>query len=477
MKLIKNYLYNAAYQLLTLILPLITAPYISRVLGPKGVGEFSFTYSIITWFTLITSIGIAYYGDRQVAYVRNDRYLLSKTFYELQIIKIVMTIISLMIFIIFINIYQQYTFLLWLQTINIFSSAIDISWLYMGLENFKITVTRNTIVKVLTVILIFSCIHDSSDTWLYIIIVALANFLGNLTLWPSLKKILVRVNIKDIHPFKHLGESLILFLPSIATKIYLNLNKTMLGVIAGATAAGFYQNSDNLVQIVISIVTATGTVVLPHAANEFSKGNFNKIKELLYNSFDFISFLAFPMAFGLAGIANHLSILFYGSKFAPVGPIMMLESIIIILVGWSNTVGIQYLLPMKKTADYTRSLVISAVFSMVVSIPLILVWGLYGAMITTVLSEGIVTLYQLFIVRNEIKISLLFKDVPKFLIASSIMFICVFYTSNQVTGFVSLFLNVILGIVIYFTIVFILKPNIVIKIKPILKKLILKNFL
>ena len=101
MKLIKNYFYNVSYQILTLILPLITAPYISRTLGPKGVGQYSFTYSIITWFILITNIGLAYYGDRQVAYVRDNKYELSKTFYELQIVKITMTILAMVIFIIF----------------------------------------------------------------------------------------------------------------------------------------------------------------------------------------------------------------------------------------------------------------------------------------------------------------------------------------------------------------------------------------
>lgn len=469
MKLIKNYLYNASYQLLTLILPLITAPYVSRVLGPKGVGNYSFTYSIITWFTLITSIGIAYYGDREVAYVRDDKYELSKTFYELQILKICMTIVSLIVFIIFINLYHHYTFLLWLQVINILASTVDISWLYMGLENFKITVMRNTIVKIATVILIFTFVRNQNDTWLYILVIALANFLGNLTLWPTLRKILIKVNFKVLHPFAHLRESLLLFLPSIATKVYLNLNKTVLGVIVGATAAGFYQNSDNLVQIVISIVTATGTVVLPRAANEFSKGNHQKIKDLLYTSFDFISFLVFPMALGLAAISNRLAVLFYGNKFAPVGPVMMLESIIIIFVGWSNAIGIQYLLPMNRTSDYTKSLVISAIFSICISLPLIVTWGLHGAMLTTVLSEGIVTLYQLFIVRHEIKLTRLFYDVPKFFIASLVMFICVFVIGKQFTTFIMLLVAILIGMIIYTIMIIILRPKILDNMKNILK--------
>ena len=461
MKLIKNYFYNVCYQMLVLILPLITAPYISRTLGPKGVGQYSFTYSIITWFTLITSIGIAYYGDRQVAYVRDNKYQLSKTFYELQIIKITMTVISMVIFIAFINIYHRYTFLLCLQAINILASTIDISWLYMGLENFKVTVMRNTLVKIASVILIFAFVHEESDTWLYVFILAISSFLGNLTLWPELRKFLVPVDFKKLKPYSHLRESLVLFLPSIATRIYLNLNKTILGIIVGSTAAGFYQNSDNLIQMIISVVTATGTVVLPRAANEYARGNYDAIKHMLYKSFNFISFLAFPMAFGVAGIALKLSTFFYGSKFAPVGPVMIIESIVIILVAWSNAIGIQYLLPMKRTKDYTRSLVISAIFSMILSTPLIYFGRLHGSMIVTVLSEGIVTLYQLVIVHNEINLKKLFKDIPKFLLASLVMFVVVFSINKYwYFNLFSMITEVIIGIIIYMFVIMVLRPTI-----------------
>lgn len=356
MKTIKNYLYNASYQLLLLILPLITAPYVSRTIGPKGIGQYSFTYSIITWFVMITNIGIAYYGDRQIAYVRNDRYKLSKTFWELQIIKIMMTIISVVLFVVFIFIYRRYTFLLWLQAINILASMVDISWLYMGLEDFKITVTRNTLVKISSVLFIFLFIHNSNDTWLYTLVLALSVLFGNLTLWTRLRIILVPIKLSTLRPFRHLSESLLLFFPTIAPMIYLTLNKTMLGVLDGSTATGFYTNADTLIKLILAIVTATGTVVLPKAANEYAKGRRENIKKMLYSSFDFVSFIAFPMAFGIAAIALKLSTFFYGKNFAPVGPVMMIESVVIVVIAWSNAIGIQYLLPTNQTFQYTKSL-------------------------------------------------------------------------------------------------------------------------
>lgn len=459
MKVIKNYLYNASYQLLALVLPIITAPYVSRTLGPKGVGQYSFTYSIITWFTLITSIGIAYYGDRQVAYVRNDRQKLSQTFWELQVIKLCMTALSLVAFLILLSFYHQYTLLLWLQAICIIASTVDISWLYMGLEDFKVTVVRNTIVKVLSAISIFIFVHNHQDTWKYVLILSLSLFLANLTLWPSLRKFLVPVRWDSLRPFVHLRESLVLFLPSIATKVYLTLNKTVLGLVAGATAAGFYNNSDTLVQMVIAIVTATGTVVLPHAASEFAKGNIEAIREMLYKSFNFVSFISIPMAFGIAAIALRLSEFFYGNGFAPVGPVMMIEALVVVLVAWSNAIGIQYLLPMKRTNEYTRTLVTSAIVSTIINFPLIKLWGLHGAMITTVISEGVVTAYQLWIVHEEFDFKRLFQDIPKYMVAGLIMFMIVFWMNITINfNFLTMIIEILLGIVLYIVALLILRP-------------------
>lgn len=472
MKIIKNYLYNASYQLLLLILPIVTAPYVSRTIGPKGVGQYSFTYSIITWFVMITNIGIAYYGDRQIAYVRNDHYKLSKTFWELQSLKFIISIISIFFFIAFVYTYKRYTLLLWLQAINILASMIDISWFYVGLEDFKITVTRNTLVKISSLIAIFLFIHNSNDTWLYTLILALSTLLGNFTLWPRLRKILIPVKLKALHPYQHLRESILLFFPTIAPMIYLTLSKTILGILDGSTATGFYTNADTLIKTTLAVVTATGTVILPKAANEYAKGKSENIKKMLYTSFDFVSFLAFPMAFGIAAISLKLSVFFYGKGFAPVGPVMMIESIVIVAIAWSNAIGIQYLLPTNQTFKYTKSLIISTIFSIVASFPMIYFWGLPGAMLTTVFSEVLVTVYQLFTVRHEIKLGRLFINVPKFMISSMVMFIIVFCMNLYWEfNFITMIVEVLIGIVSYLLMIFITRPTIINKVKIMFKSI------
>ena len=315
MKVVRNYLYNAGYQILALIIPFVTAPYISRTLKPHGVGIYADTNAWIQWFVLIASIGIALYGNREIAYVRDDREKMSRTFWEIQIVKLVMTVVAYIALCLFLGIYTQYTKFMWIQSLNVFAAAIDISWFYMGIEDFKRTVIRNTLVKLMSLVLILGFVRTPNDVGLYIFLTAFSVILGNLTLWPRLRVLLVRIKFNSLKPFRHFKPSLALFVPQIATQVYLILNKNMLGIFEGSTAVGFYNNSDSLVKMILALVTATGTVMLPHVASEFSKGNNSAIKNMLYSSFDFISFLSVAMAFGLAGVGLHAVPYFYGRGF------------------------------------------------------------------------------------------------------------------------------------------------------------------
>ncbi len=470
MKVVRNYLYNAGYQILALIIPLITAPYISRTLKPHGVGIYADTNAWIQWFVLIASIGIALYGNREIAYVRDDKEKMSRTFWEIQIVKLVMTLVAYIALVIFLRIYTKYTWYIWVQSINILAATLDISWLYMGLEDFKRTVIRNTGVKILSLVLILTFVKTPNDVALYIFLTGFSILLGNLTLWPRLRIILMRVKLSSLRPLRHLKPSLALFVPQIATQIYLILNKNMLGIIVNSTAVGYYNNSDSLVKMVLALVTATGTVMLPHVASEFAKGNKEAINEMLYSSFDFVSFLSVAMAFGLAAVGLHGVPYFYGEGFAPVGPAIMIESAVIVIIGWSNAIGIQYLLPTDRVKEFSTSVIIGAVVNFILNFPLMELWGLKGAMISTVLSEAMVTGYQFWTIRNEIEYKRLFTNIWKYLLSGLIMFIPVSWLDRNLhTGVFSILLEVVVGILVYLLMILILKPTILTKTKSLLK--------
>ncbi|PLA77489.1 flippase [Ligilactobacillus agilis] len=470
MKVVRNYLYNAGYQILALIIPLITAPYISRTLKPHGVGIYADTNAWIQWFVLIASIGIALYGNREIAYVRDDKEKMSRTFWEIQIVKLVMTLVAYIALVIFLQIYTKYTWYIWVQSINILAATLDISWLYMGLEDFKRTVIRNTGVKILSLVLILTFVKTPNDVALYIFLTGFSILLGNLTLWPRLRIILTRVKLSSLRPLRHLKPSLALFVPQIATQIYLILNKNMLGIIVNSTAVGYYNNSDSLVKMVLALVTATGTVMLPHVASEFAKGNKEAINEMLYSSFDFVSFLSVAMAFGLAAVGLHGVPYFYGEGFAPVGPAIMIESAVIVIIGWSNAIGIQYLLPTDRVKEFSTSVIIGAVVNFILNFPLMELWGLKGAMISTVLSEAMVTGYQFWTIRNDIEYKRLFTNIWKYLLSGLIMFIPVSWLDRNLhTGVFSILLEVVVGILVYLLMILILKPTILTKTKSLLK--------
>lgn len=337
MKIIRNYLYSVGYQLLIMIVPLITTPYVNRVLGPHGIGINTYTNTIIQYFILFGGFGIALYGNRQIAYVRENPFELTKTFWEIQVVHTIGILAASFIFFIYLICFARYKWYMTLQFINLVAAAFDISWFFQGLENFKITVLRNTIIKLCCIVLIFSFIHSKNDIWLYILIYALSTFLGNLTLWPSLRKNLkMHIKIADLKPWIHFLPTLELFIPEVAVQIYQTLNKTMLGMIVSTNASGYYYNSDTIIKMLLGLVTALSSVMLPHVANRFSNGQLENVKKVTYLSFNIISCVAIALMFGIASISFKFAPLFFGKSFTIVGKAMMLESPVIYFAGLST---------------------------------------------------------------------------------------------------------------------------------------------
>lgn len=472
MLIIKNFLYNVGYQIFVLIIPIITVPYISRVLGSEGVGVSAFTNSIIQYFVLFGSIGINLYGNRAIAYCRDDKEKMSQVFWEIAILRFISVGISYILFLsmlFFVDGYKEYFVY---QSILILAAGIDISWFFMGNEDFKKTVLRNAVVKIVSLFSIFTFVKTKEDIGIYILIISLSIFLGNLTLWPYLKNIVYKPDIHNINLIKHIKPSLSLFIPQVATQVYLILNKTMLGFMEGVQSTGYYESSDKIVKIVLAIVTATGTVMLPRVANTFASGNIKKVNQYLYKSFDFVSLICFPMAFGLSAIAPKFSVWFLGNEFRITGNLISILSFVIIWIGWSNVLGTQYLLPTNKTKYFTFSVTVGAVINLVLNLLFIPLFGIYGAVFSTVISEFMVTLTQIFFVRKYISVYDLFKEKWKYLLASSMMFIVIRYVNNVTDmNFIMLTVQVLLGLIVYIILIYALKATITTEIKNIMKKI------
>lgn len=453
MKVIKNYLYNAGYQLLVMVVPLITTPYINRVLGPYGIGIYTYTYTIIQYFIIFGGLGISLYGNRQIAYVRNNPYEMVKNFWEIEIVRIVAILAVTILFFIYLIFFAKYKLYMLLQFINLFSVAFDVSWFFQGIEDFRITFIRNTIIKICFIILIFTLIHKRNQIGTYIIIYGLSTFIGNLTLWPEMKKHLkYRVHISDLQPSSHVLPTIWLFIPEIAVQIYQALNKTMLGAIVSTNSAGFYYDSDIIIKTILGLITALSGVMLPHIANTFSKGQLNNVKKLTYISFNLATALISALMFGIASISIKFAPLFFGHPFTIVGKAMLLESPVIYFAGLSSILGAQFLIPTNQVKQYTASLTLGALVSIFLNIILIPSFHLFGAIVSTVFSEVAVLFYQVRFIRrtNQLNINKLFDETFKYLFSGFLMFLVVFYLNYHLhTTILAILFEIIIGIVIY----------------------------
>lgn len=451
MKVIKNYLYNAGYQILNMIIPLITVPYISRVLGAHNVGINEYTNSWVTFFYLMGQMGITLYGNREVAYHRDDLYERSRTFWGVEALQLLTVSSAFIMYLVAVFLFST-TFkeFFLLQAIWIIATGVDISWYFMGLEEFRITVVRNTLVKIASLILIFTIVKTDQDLGKYILILGCSQLVGNLTLWPYLRGNIVWVKIRKWHPFKHFYPALLLFIPTITTQVYLVLNRLMLGRMSTQVDLGNFGQADKIVKFALALVTATGTVMLPHVANKFAKGDIKGVRDSLYSSFDFVSAISIPMMFGLMAIAKKFGPWFLGDQFVLAGQVIFLEAPIIVLIAWSNVTGTQYLMPVNRVKEYTTSVTIGAISNVVFNFVLISKWGASGAALATVGSEFLVAFSQLFMIRKTISRRKLFTGQWKYIICGFTMFIIVNRICMMIKMTIAnLFLEVVIGIVVY----------------------------
>ena len=477
MQILKNFLYNVSYQILVLLLPLITVPYVSNVLGAKGIGDYAFTFANTQYFILFGMIGVTLYGNRQIAYVRNNKEKLKNTFYSIYLVQLSTMTISSILFLIFTFIFNEglYRLLYLVQGINVLASLIDISWLFMGLEQFKKTVVRNSLVKLISFASIFIFVKDIDDLVKYTLILALANFLGNLTFWFYVPSSVGLINIKIEKISIHIRAAIALFIPQIAIQVYLLLSRTLLGIFTDTVQVGYYENSQKLVKIALAIATSIGTVMMPKISNTVATGDMDKVKYYIKNSFFFINFISIPLTFGLLGITKELSPWFFGKEFEGIDILVIISSVIIISISWANVFGDQLLVPLNKIKEFTFSVTVGAIVNLVLNLILLKSMGSIGASITTVLAEITVTATQMYILRKFLNIKELVKSIIIFFPAAIIMFVIVRAIGGYMgAGLLTNIVQVLVGAFIYLIVLILLfrvfyKENIVYYIKKMIK--------
>lgn len=444
----KNFLYNVIYQILIFIIPLILTPYISRVLGVRNIGVYSYTYSIISYFMLFAMLGINNHASRNIAKCFENKEKLSYTFCSIYSFQLICFFISNVAYIIFLLIFHyKYKNIMLVQSLFLVSSLFDINWLFFGLEKFKITISRNILIKVLSMILVFIFVKSPNDLWKYTLIMSGSTLLSQLYLWIFVRKEIIFVHVSKKEILSNLKPCLILFIPIISYSIYRIMDKTMLGSISNSIELGNYESAEKIINIPISFITALGTVMLPH----MSKISKEKLKKNIYSSFELSFFFVCPIFIFLEIIAGNFSSIFFGSGFKKTEYIIRIMMFTTLFSAISNIVRTNYLIPTKKDAIYVKSTIYGATANLILNVIFIKKYGAYGACIGTIAAELILMIYQSYHARDIIDFFRVFKLFVKYLSKSIMVGLPVWLIElSPLNSMVKLVSQVIITIILYF---------------------------
>lgn len=448
----KNFMYNSIYQIMIMFIPLITTPYISRVLGASGVGTYSYAYSIANYYVLFIMLGLNNYGNRSIAKARDNKIELEKTFWSIYIMQFILGVVFNIIYLLYCFTFSSNFYVSLAVSFYVISACFDVNWFFFGLEKFKLTVIRNTIIKILTTVCIFIFVRKSTDILIYCSIMTIGLLVSQLALWPYILKNInfYKPTVKEITV--HIKPNLFLFLTVIAVSLFKIMDKVMLGIMTTTTEVGYYESAERIIAIPTALITSLGTVMLPRMTNMISNNN-SQDKKLIYWSMLFAMFISTSMCFGIMGVSKEFVPLFYGNGFEKCIDLFIILLPTCIFMAFANVIRTQYLLPHQMDKDYVISAFLGAGVNLTINWILIPFYGCIGAAIGTFFAEAIVCLYQAYAVRNYLPIRKYFHKSLYFIFAGLIMYLIIFNINvGNLSIFINLLIKILVGIVLYFVV-------------------------
>lgn len=400
-----NFIMNAILTMSSFIFPLITFPYVSRILMPSGVGKVNFATSVINYFSMIAQLGIPTYGIRACARVRDDREKLTRTAHELLFINIVMSIISYLgLFIALLTVprLQSERLLYVIVSFTIILTTIGMEWIYKALEQYTYITVRSLIFKFISVVAMLLLIHSKSDYLLYGAISIFAASASNIFNFINVHKYIGLRPVGNYNVRQHLKPVMIFFSMSVATTVYTNLDTVMLGFMKNDAEVGYYTAAVKIKNILVSIVTSLGTVLLPRASYYIQKGEIDQFKFLSKKALNFVCLLATPLVIYFILYAKQGIFLLSGKAYGPAVLPMQLIMFTVLFIGMSNITGIQILVPLGYERIVLYSVISGAITDLVINFILIPELASSGAAIGTLVAEAVVLIVQYFSVRKQI---------------------------------------------------------------------------
>lgn len=461
-----NFIMNFILTLSNLIFPIITFPYVSRILQADGTGRISFVTSIVAYFTMFGMLGIPNYGIRQCSKVRENKKELSKNVKEIFVINTVAMIVATVLYIIAILLVPRLAedrILFFINIITLVFNLLGMEWVYRALEKYQYITLRSILFKLISLILMFLLIKDSNDVVIYGVITIVASVGSNVLNFINIRKY-VDFKVEDkLDYIKHIKPIMSFFVLTVATTVYTNLDVVMLGFIKDNIEVGYYNAAVKIKSILVSLVTSLGTVLLPRLSYYVAQNNVKEFERLTKKALDFIWLSSIPLCIYFTIKASDSILFLSGTGFD--GAVIPMQVVMptLVFIGISNLIGIQIFVPMDKERYVVESVVVGAIVNMVINSLLIPQYGATGAAIGTVVAEFFVAIYQWLKIREFMQQVVDIKTVAKIIFAVVISSIVIIILPLYNNTFINLVLSSIAFFIIYILMLIVLKETAVLE--------------
>lgn len=421
-----NFVWNTSYQVVRILTPLITTPYLARVLGSEALGTYSYTYTVGAYFTYFCMLGLQQYGNREIARCRDDYGARSRTFCSIFAMQLGISALVVVAYLAYVFLLSGPLFacsLVW--TIWVAAEAVDVSWFYYGMEEFKAITIRNLLVRLALIACIFAFVHSTSDLVIYCGLQAGTFAVNSAILWTLLHGKVSFVKPERREVLAHVKPNLVLFAPIIAISIYTQLNEIILGQMGGMSEVAFYDNAYKIVTIPLAVIQSLGTVMLPRMSAVIAHGDEGQEVHYLNISSWLSQAMAFGLAFGIAGVAPEFVPVFFGPGYDPCIVLMPLLAVIIPICAWSNVLGVQYLIPHDRDRQYLLSVLTGAAANIALCALLVGPMGAVGAAIATACAELAVSAAQSLFIGRALPLRRYLLDAAPFAVIGVAEYACV----------------------------------------------------
>lgn len=444
-----NFIYNVLYNSMTIIFPLFTIPYVSRIILSDGLGKVNYANNIVSWFLVFASLGIPRYGVREIAKVRKNLLELNKVFNQLFFINFISSTICTILYLITIwNISSFHDkLLLYLVTgIQLFFNIFNVDWFYQGIEEYGYITKRSFVIKCFSLLFMFIFVKKHQDYIIYALIQSLAlvgNYIFNFV---NLKKYVNVALFKNMQLKKHILSIIVLLSTQLATSIYCLLDTTMLGIWCSDSIIGYYTNAQKIIKIIAILTASLGSVIFPRLVQEYENRDLAAVKALSEKSLEIILTICLPIMFGLILVSHDIVPILFGNDFLPCITTIMLFSPFVLFTTVGNLFGTQLLMVFGNEKKLFYSVLGGAILNFLMNYFFIPIWKQDGAAIASVITEFVVMFVQIIIVEKCIKIVINMKCVFQILIMNVVMILSVILIQIKLNNFISeLIASIIVG--------------------------------